>query len=60
MSLFFIKCGHIQVPLSPAYACEAWDYSKAKAENIQKAISSFNRHKALENISIDAKVELLN
>ena len=50
----------ICVPLPPAYVREAWDYTKANAENIKKAISSFNWNKAFENLSIDAKVELLN
>ena len=50
----------ICVPLPPAYVREVWDYSKANAENIKKAISSFNWNKAFENLSIDAKVELLN
>ena len=50
----------IRVPLPPVYLHEVWDYSKANAENIKKAISSFNCHKAFENLSIDAKVELLN
>ena len=64
----FEKCHHniifgkidIRVPLPPAYVHEVWDYSKANAENIKKAISSFNWNKAFENLSIDAKVELLN
>ena len=64
----FEKCHHniifgkieISVPLPPAYVREVWDYSKANAENIKKAISSFNWNKAFENLSIDAKVELLN
>ena len=50
----------ICVPLPPAYVLEAWDYIKANAENIKNAISSFNWNKAFENLSIDAKVELLN
>ena len=50
----------IRVPLPPVYLHEVWDYSKANAENIKKAISSFNWNKAFENLSIDAKVELLN
>ena len=33
---------------------------KANAENIKKAISSFNWNKAFENYSTDAIVELLN
>ena len=37
-------------------SCDAWDYSKANAENIKKAISSFNWNKAFENPSIDAKL----
>ena len=64
----FEKCHHniifgkidIRVPLPPPYVREVWDYSKANAENIKKAISSFNWNKAFENLSIDAKVELLN
>ena len=31
----------ICIPLQPPYACEVWGYSKANAENITKAISSF-------------------
>ena len=54
----------ICVPLPPSYvhgrgtqmSCDAWDYSKANAENIKKAISSFNWNKAFENPSIDAKL----
>ena len=64
----FEKCHHniifgktdIRVPLPPAYICKVWDYSKANAKNIKKAISSFNWNKAFEILSIDAKVELLN
>ena len=64
----FEKCHHniifgktdIHVPLLPAYVREVWDYSKANAENIKKVISSFNWNKTFENLSIDAKVELLN
>ena len=46
----------ICVPLPPSYVREAWDYSKANAENIKKAISSFNWNKAIENLSFDAKL----
>ena len=64
----FEKCDHniifgkidIHVPLPPPYVCKLWDYSKANAENIKKAISSFNWNKASENYSTDAIVELLN
>ena len=64
----FEKCRHniifakidIRVPLPPPYVCKVWDYSKANVENIKKAVSSFNWNKAFENLSIDAKVELLN
>ena len=64
----FEKCHHniifgnidIRVPLPPPYVRKVWDYSKANAENIKKAISSFNWNKAFENLSIDVKVELLN
>ena len=64
----FEKCHHniifgktdIHVPLPPPYVREVWDFSKADAENIKKAISSFNWNKAFENLSIDAKIELLN
>ena len=46
----FEKCNHnnifgktnICVPLPPPYVSEVWDYSKENAENIKKAISSFN------------------
>ena len=50
----------IFVPLPPPYLREVWDYSETNAENIKKAISSFNWNKAFENLSIDAEVELLN
>ena len=40
----------IRVPLPPAYVRELWDYGKANAENIKKAISSFNWSKAFENL----------
>ena len=64
----FEKCHHniifgmmdIRVPLPLAYVREVWDYSIPNAENIKKAISSFNWNKAFENLLIDAKVELLN
>ena len=64
----FEKCLHniifgkidIHIPLSPAYVHKVWDYSKTSAENIKKAIFSFNWNKAFENLLIDAKVELLN
>ena len=50
----------IYVPLPPAYIREVWDNSKANAENIKKAIYSFNWNKVFENLSTNAKVELLN
>ena len=46
-------------PLPPRYVREVWDYKKANIENIKKAISNFDWNKALENFSIDEKVELL-
>ena len=64
----FEKCHHnnifgkinIRVPLPPHYVREVWNYSKANAENIKKAISSFNWNKVFGNLSIDAKVGLFN
>ena len=64
----FEKCHHniifgktdIGVPLPRPYVWKIWDYSKANPENIKKAVSSFNWNRAFENLSIDAKVELLN
>ena len=64
----FEKCHHnfilgkidIRVPLQSVYVREVWDYSKANAENIKKAMSSFNCNKPFENVPIDAKVEPLN
>ena len=46
--------------LSPKYVCEVSDYSKADVQNIKKPIKDFNRGKALESLSIDSKVDLLN
>ena len=48
------------MPILPAYVRKVCDHSKSNAENIKKVISCFNWNKALENLSIDAKVELLN
>ena len=42
---------NMPAPLPPIYIREVWDYKKANIENIKKA---------LENLSIDEKVELLN
>ena len=64
----FEKCHHniiygkinTRVLLPPVYIREAWDYSKAKIENINKAISNFNWTRAFENRSVNKKVELLN
>ena len=66
--LMFKKCHHniihgkidIRVPLPPLYVHEVWDYNKANAENIKKAVSNFNWNKALESLSVDEKVEVLN
>ena len=49
----------IRVP-PPVYVCEAWDYNKANVENIKKAVSNFNWNSAIQNLSVDEKVELLN
>ena len=64
----FDKCHHnviygkinIRVPLPPVFIREVWNYSKADAENIQKAILGFNCRKAFESLSVDSKVDLLN
>ena len=37
-----------------------WDYSSAKAENIQKAVGDFDWEKAFGNLSADRKLDLLN
>ena len=66
--LMFKKCHHniihskinIRVPLPRVYVREVWDYNKEHAENIKKAVSNFNWNKALENLSVDEKVEDLN
>ena len=61
--LVFGKCHHNAI-YGKANICLplplVWDYSKANIENIKKAISSFNRNKTCENLSLDGKVELLN
>ena len=50
----FEKCHHniifgkidIRVPVPPVKIRKVWDYSKANAENIKNAISSFNWNEA--------------
>ena len=64
----FGKCHHniifgkinIQIPLLQSYIHKVWDYSRANAENIQKAVQNFDWEKALENLFVDRKVNLLN
>ena len=64
----FDKCHHniiygninTRVPLPPTYVQEVWDYKKANIENIKKAISNFDWNKAVESLSVDEKLELLN
>ena len=64
----FDKCHHnviygkinIRVPLPPVIIREVWNYCKADAQNIQKAILGFNWRKAFESLSVDSKVDLLN
>ena len=63
----FEKCHHntifgkikIHIPLPPSYVREVWNYSKANIKNIQ-AVLMFDWKKALENLSGDEKVNLLN
>ena len=51
------KCHHdiiygtlsFNVPLPSPYYGEIWDYKHANTENIQKAISMFDSHKAFKN-----------
>ena len=40
---------NFNVPLPPPYYREIWDYKHANTENIQKAISMFDWHKAFKN-----------
>ena len=64
----FKKCHHdiifgkinIEIPLSPRYVCEVWDYSSANTKNIQKAVQNFDWEEAFGNFSVDRKVDLLN
>ena len=64
----FDKCHHniifgkvdIRVPLPPIFVREVWDYSKANAELIKKAISNFNWDNVFKDLSVDEKVVLLN
>ena len=54
---------NISVPFPPVYVGEVWAYSMwkcANVENIKKAISYFNWSIALENLSVDERVEQLN
>ena len=51
---------NIRVPLPPTYVPEVWDYEKANIGHIKKVISNFDWNKALENLSVDKKVDLLN
>ena len=65
----FDKCHHniiygrisINIPLSPTYVRELWNYKKANIYLlIMKAISNFDWNKAFENLSVDEKVYFLN
>ena len=44
----------------PSYVREVWYYRKADVKSIQKAIPTFDWVKAFGNLSIDAKVDVLN
>ena len=50
----------IHVPFRPKYVREVWDYSKANVQNIKESVKNFSWGKALDSLSIDSKVDLLN
>ena len=60
------KCHHIiygtlnfNVTLPPPYYGEIWVYKHANTENIQKAISMFDRHKAFKNKNTNETTRIL-
>ena len=58
-NIFFYKTD-ISSALLPVYIHKVWNYNKTNTENIKKGISNINWNKAFGNLSIDAKVGLLN
>ena len=64
----FDKCYHdiiygkinIRVPLPTVFIREVCNYSKADVQNVQKPILDCSWTKAVESLSVDSKVDLLN
>ena len=50
---------NFNVPLPPPYYREIWDYKHANTENIQKAISMFDWHKAFKNKNTNEMTRIL-
>ena len=50
---------NFNVPLPPPYYREIWDYKHANTENIQKAISMFDWHKAFKNKNTNEMTSIL-
>ena len=59
------KCHHdiiygtFNVPLSPTYYTEIWDYKHTNTENVPKAISMFDWQKAFKNKNTNEMTRIL-
>ena len=49
---------NFNVPLPPPYYREIWDYKHVNTENIQKAVSMFDWHKAFKNKNTNEVTEI--
>ena len=49
---------NFNVPLPPPYYREIWDHKHVNTENIQKAVSMFDWHKALKNKNTNEMTEI--
>ena len=50
---------NLNVPLSPSYIREIWDYNKDGRKNIQRSIKICNWKRLFINLTINERVELL-
>ena len=50
---------NFNVPFTPPYYREIWDYKQANTENIQKAISMFDWQKAFKNKNTNEMTRIL-
>ena len=49
---------NFNVPLPPPYYREIWDHKHVNTENIQKAVSMFDWHKAFKNKNTNEVTEI--